>query len=132
MPKVLPETLDFNLSRIGPAYPARDLVYSGGRSQPRSLPSHRRIHRAWLRTSTVPHNRRLRTNPTARPVWTLSEDPRILHPTRRTWHSPRSLLHSCHIGRPRVPQALSLIHISEPTRLRRISYAVFCLKKKKK
>src|SRR5660398_297388 len=32
-----------------------------------------------------------------------------------------------------VPQAyyLSLIHISEPTRLRRISYAVFCLKKKK-
>src|SRR5660398_310864 len=30
------------------------------------------------------------------------------------------------------PQRLSLIHISEPTRLRRISYAVFCLKKKKK
>src|SRR5660398_291055 len=29
-------------------------------------------------------------------------------------------------------KALSLIHISEPTRLRRISYAVFCLKKKKK
>ena len=28
-------------------------------------------------------------------------------------------------------QYLSLIHISEPTRLRRISYAVFCLKKKK-
>src|SRR5660397_212507 len=28
--------------------------------------------------------------------------------------------------------SLSLIHISEPTRLRRISYAVFCLKKKKK
>ena len=27
-------------------------------------------------------------------------------------------------------QELSLIHISEPTRLRRISYAVFCLKKK--
>src|SRR5660397_280519 len=30
------------------------------------------------------------------------------------------------------PSYLSLIHISEPTRLRRISYAVFCLKKKKK
>src|SRR5660398_283559 len=29
-------------------------------------------------------------------------------------------------------ETLSLIHISEPTRLRRISYAVFCLKKKKK
>ena len=28
-------------------------------------------------------------------------------------------------------RTLSLIHISEPTRLRRISYAVFCLKKKK-
>ena len=32
----------------------------------------------------------------------------------------------------RAVQALSLIHISEPTRLRRTSYAVFCLKKKKK
>src|SRR5450756_1881138 len=30
-----------------------------------------------------------------------------------------------------VPVALSLIHISEPTRLGMISYAVFCLKKKK-
>src|SRR5450756_202693 len=29
-------------------------------------------------------------------------------------------------------QSLSLIHISEPTRLGMISYAVFCLKKKKK
>src|SRR5665648_946577 len=36
--------------------------------------------------------------------------------------------------RPRVlhdAQDLSLIHISEPTRLGMISYAVFCLKKKK-
>src|SRR5660397_297399 len=32
----------------------------------------------------------------------------------------------------RMVADLSLIHISEPTRLRRISYAVFCLKKKKK
>src|SRR5450759_5890921 len=31
-----------------------------------------------------------------------------------------------------VPWYLSLIHISEPTRLGMISYAVFCLKKKKK
>src|SRR5450756_1803376 len=31
----------------------------------------------------------------------------------------------------RPPQELSLIHISEPTRLGMISYAVFCLKKKK-
>eukprot|EP00658_Telonema_sp_P-2_P006674 TRINITY_DN12526_c0_g2_i1.p1 TRINITY_DN12526_c0_g2~~TRINITY_DN12526_c0_g2_i1.p1 ORF type:complete len:179 (-),score=53.00 TRINITY_DN12526_c0_g2_i1:10-546(-) len=32
----------------------------------------------------------------------------------------------------RLHEALSLIHISEPTRLLSISYAVFCLKKKKK
>src|SRR5678815_2753983 len=32
----------------------------------------------------------------------------------------------------RSHQVLSLIHISEPTRLLSISYAVFCLKKKKK
>src|SRR5678815_2168699 len=31
-----------------------------------------------------------------------------------------------------MPEILSLIHISEPTRLLSISYAVFCLKKKKK
>src|SRR5450756_2857613 len=34
--------------------------------------------------------------------------------------------------RVRQPEDLSLIHISEPTRLGMISYAVFCLKKKKK
>src|SRR5450756_2211747 len=42
-----------------------------------------------------------------------------------------------HLGIPRLellhaaPQHLSLIHISEPTRLGMISYAVFCLKKQK-
>src|SRR5665648_1180088 len=35
-----------------------------------------------------------------------------------------------HVGRK--GNDLSLIHISEPTRLGMISYAVFCLKKKKK
>src|SRR5450759_573303 len=35
------------------------------------------------------------------------------------------------VGMPRVFLCLSLIHISEPTRLGMISYAVFCLKKKK-
>ena len=34
--------------------------------------------------------------------------------------------------RPLAVQILSLIHISEPTRLLSNSYAVFCLKKKKK
>ena len=32
---------------------------------------------------------------------------------------------------PWIARSLSLIHISEPTRLLSISYAVFCLKKKK-
>src|SRR5660397_246861 len=36
-----------------------------------------------------------------------------------------------HLQEAEAHQVLSLIHISEPTRLRRISYAVFCLKKKK-
>src|SRR5678816_363736 len=35
-------------------------------------------------------------------------------------------------NRSGTPSCLSLIHISEPTRLLSISYAVFCLKKKKK
>eukprot|EP00658_Telonema_sp_P-2_P082205 TRINITY_DN862_c0_g2_i8.p1 TRINITY_DN862_c0_g2~~TRINITY_DN862_c0_g2_i8.p1 ORF type:complete len:129 (-),score=21.09 TRINITY_DN862_c0_g2_i8:39-425(-) len=35
-------------------------------------------------------------------------------------------------SRAPAPHGLSLIHISEPTRLLSISYAVFCLKKKKK
>ena len=36
------------------------------------------------------------------------------------------------IGLYKMVQILSLIHISEPTRRTPISYAVFCLKKKKK
>ena len=36
------------------------------------------------------------------------------------------------IGKVYPQYNLSLIHISEPTRLLSISYAVFCLKKKKK
>src|SRR5428012_22670 len=42
----------------------------------------------------------------------------------RSWPARQS---GCWERRPR----LSLIHISEPTRLGMISYAVFCLKKKK-
>src|SRR5665648_156446 len=36
-----------------------------------------------------------------------------------------------HTDYPKAEYELSLIHISEPTRLGMISYAVFCLKKKK-
>ena len=42
----------------------------------------------------------------------------------RSWFAPRTLLEMLYY--------LSLIHISEPTRLLSISYAVFCLKKNKK
>eukprot|EP01016_Furgasonia_blochmanni_P045519 TRINITY_DN6433_c0_g1_i13.p2 TRINITY_DN6433_c0_g1~~TRINITY_DN6433_c0_g1_i13.p2 ORF type:complete len:122 (+),score=9.72 TRINITY_DN6433_c0_g1_i13:121-486(+) len=42
----------------------------------------------------------------------------------RRVHLSSARVHTVHI--------LSLIHISEPTRLGMISYAVFCLKKKKK
>ena len=41
-------------------------------------------------------------------------------------------IHSVGLKHIHMDHKLSLIHISEPTRLRRISYAVFCLKKKKK
>src|SRR5678816_4790657 len=42
------------------------------------------------------------------------------------WFSDRT---ECYLaaGRPALVQDLSLIHISEPTRLLSISYAVFCL-----
>src|SRR5450756_2710500 len=40
--------------------------------------------------------------------------------------------HRPHAALSQILEDLSLIHISEPTRLGMISYAVFCLKKKKK
>src|SRR5450759_5491273 len=48
--------------------------------------------------------------------------------SRRSKPSSRTAL----MGEQPNPWDLSLIHISEPTRLGMISYAVFCLKKKKK
>ena len=45
------------------------------------------------------------------------------------------VINYCWFGRnplPPLAMKLSLIHISEPTRQAEISYAVFCLKKKKK
>src|SRR5660397_224211 len=51
-----------------------------------------------------------------------SSPSRNLAPRRRNGQDP---------GGPTYLALLSLIHISEPTRLRRISYAVFCLKNKK-
>src|SRR5680860_1679115 len=57
-------------------------------------------------------------------------------------HVPNELVcmvNNAYMGKPQMPVPvdgktyyLSLIHISEPTRRTPISYAVFCLKKKKK
>jgi len=51
---------------------------------------------------------------------------------RKTYHHGDLRVALLAAGEKVLAQTLSLIHISEPTRLRRISYAVFCLKKKKK
>src|SRR5450756_2927405 len=63
-----------------------------------------------------------------------------LEPTRPVVIVPLAALRVPHLPAPPAPLPgrhghggdLSLIHISEPTRLGMISYAVFCLKKKKK
>src|SRR5450756_1143147 len=57
--------------------------------------------------------------------------PQYLRHMPRVWgYLQRSLAHPALA--PLAVWYLSLIHISEPTRLGMISYAVFCLKKKKK
>ena len=50
-----------------------------------------------------------------------------VHPSGKSWEGEMGVWGDHHI--PRLE--LSLIHISEPTRQEAISYAVFCLKKKK-
>eukprot|EP00658_Telonema_sp_P-2_P022961 TRINITY_DN191_c0_g1_i3.p1 TRINITY_DN191_c0_g1~~TRINITY_DN191_c0_g1_i3.p1 ORF type:complete len:169 (+),score=55.30 TRINITY_DN191_c0_g1_i3:2-508(+) len=60
------------------------------------------------------------------------ELPPILNSLEVEDHDIRLVLEVAqHLGENTV-RTLSLIHISEPTRLLSISYAVFCLKKKKK
>src|SRR5450756_439026 len=54
-----------------------------------------------------------------------SEEEKASDPCALPWPSVRIARHTGDL-----PGALSLIHISEPTRLGMISYAVFCLKKK--
>src|SRR5450759_5843829 len=49
-----------------------------------------------------------------------------------SWLVKRALTGDMHATPDAALYDLSLIHISEPTRLGMISYAVFCLKKKKK
>src|SRR5450756_2934254 len=50
---------------------------------------------------------------------------------RRFDNLPSGFGHFLRMSRITRPRYLSLIHISEPTRLGMTSYAVFCLKKKK-
>eukprot|EP00658_Telonema_sp_P-2_P033793 TRINITY_DN24738_c0_g1_i2.p1 TRINITY_DN24738_c0_g1~~TRINITY_DN24738_c0_g1_i2.p1 ORF type:complete len:136 (+),score=19.06 TRINITY_DN24738_c0_g1_i2:382-789(+) len=76
----------------------------------------------------------------------LACPPGVLHRSIRPAEELLGLAHACiqhrqfHVSPPEnlvqdrlrlQIQCLSLIHISEPTRLLSISYAVFCLKKKK-
>src|SRR5450756_3013907 len=56
--------------------------------------------------------------------------PRVSTFSTRSSRSSRTA--KSHCGTSTSVPILSLIHISEPTRLGMISYAVFCLKKKKK
>ena len=65
--------------------------------------------------------------------WDESSDA-VFPSTVGTWQRPSNVQRRFRRLRDRLEwegNILSLIHISEPTRLRRISYAVFCLKKKK-
>ena len=50
----------------------------------------------------------------------------------RDWDGRASKSITLTMTHAQAAQLLSLIHISEPTRQAEISYAVFCLKKKKK
>src|SRR5665648_1164100 len=70
-----------------------------------------------------------------------SPRPQLARLSPRSWPLGRRFrgqIYLAHIGLPCITRHictndnLSLIHISEPTRLGMISYAVFCLKKKKK
>eukprot|EP00658_Telonema_sp_P-2_P056410 TRINITY_DN44864_c0_g1_i1.p1 TRINITY_DN44864_c0_g1~~TRINITY_DN44864_c0_g1_i1.p1 ORF type:complete len:139 (-),score=29.77 TRINITY_DN44864_c0_g1_i1:16-432(-) len=78
-------------------------------------------------------------NPAAIPSHVLTPSPSNYRPTLRAafrHHSDDAMLGSSSVisgicGNVTWKQYLSLIHISEPTRLLSISYAVFCLKKKK-
>ena len=56
----------------------------------------------------------------------------VLYGLDRTGHPMLTKLGQAGVSQNVIAYHLSLIHISEPTRLRRISYAVFCLKKKKR
>src|SRR5678815_5920635 len=60
------------------------------------------------------------------------EQLRASHPERLITHAVKGMVPKNRLGRVLLTKLLSLIHISEPTRLLSISYAVFCLKKKKK
>ena len=53
------------------------------------------------------------------------------HPEQATGGVRQAVILSEATGGSAVEGSLSLIHISEPTRQAEISYAVFCLKKKK-
>eukprot|EP00658_Telonema_sp_P-2_P072239 TRINITY_DN61404_c0_g1_i1.p2 TRINITY_DN61404_c0_g1~~TRINITY_DN61404_c0_g1_i1.p2 ORF type:complete len:127 (+),score=33.75 TRINITY_DN61404_c0_g1_i1:109-489(+) len=73
----------------------------------------------------------IRHEPSSEPAAGSTTSPLQQHQWQeRAW--PQQEVRCQHSVRVDAPVLLSLIHISEPTRLLSISYAVFCLKKKKK
>eukprot|EP00658_Telonema_sp_P-2_P061707 TRINITY_DN50385_c0_g1_i1.p1 TRINITY_DN50385_c0_g1~~TRINITY_DN50385_c0_g1_i1.p1 ORF type:complete len:102 (+),score=11.11 TRINITY_DN50385_c0_g1_i1:295-600(+) len=60
-----------------------------------------------------------------------STSPLLQPPSVDVWKCVHHLVENLLCGAYGQEYGLSLIHISEPTRLLSISYAVFCLKKKK-
>ena len=63
----------------------------------------------------------------------VTDDPQFIHvdPEKAAPIFGSTIAHGALMLSLSVGKGLSLIHISEPTRLGMISYAVFCLKKKK-
>src|SRR5450756_826618 len=125
--------------------PARALAGNGSSTSPTPIPtlhaSVRNSRRATSTTRVASSNTACTSSPTVRSKARTTPS-RPLSGARSTSNastrSPTRRLACWSMVRTNISQgydpvrSLSLIHISEPTRLGMISYAVFCLKKKKK
>eukprot|EP00658_Telonema_sp_P-2_P075692 TRINITY_DN6536_c0_g1_i1.p1 TRINITY_DN6536_c0_g1~~TRINITY_DN6536_c0_g1_i1.p1 ORF type:complete len:1030 (-),score=199.52 TRINITY_DN6536_c0_g1_i1:34-3123(-) len=122
-PQTADTTTTSNMARFTPMAPPQS-TYHGSAQTPVSAPS-RVPH--WLKPENAPM-------PEEHDHHTSSQQQ--LHSSRATHSTTTASLFIPKGGRPSSASGthynLSLIHISEPTRLLSISYAVFCLKKKKK
>src|SRR3546814_2791546 len=87
---------------------------------------------------TSPHNRKRNQVPVRRWWWRYRSRQRSAHRIFRVWLLPATTRNSPHVPIPVEPSRAACSpmrseeHTSELQSLMRISYAVFCLKKKKK